>query len=103
VIGILVVGDNHFIVRGPRPSHATALDLARHWSVIRIGARTPDSLAAWTISTREFRENLEWAIMIAGEGDPSPAVSQLLDELRGRGVEIETAHGDIQFSDGLSK
>ena len=32
VTGILVCGDNHFIVRGPRPSHATALDLARHWS-----------------------------------------------------------------------
>ena len=71
--------------------------------MIRIGARTPEALAAWTISTREFRENLEWAIVIAGEGDPSPAVSQLLDELRARGVEIETAHGDIQFSDGLSK
>ncbi|MGA7240810.1 MAG: hypothetical protein WBY44_34320 [Bryobacteraceae bacterium] len=88
--GILVCGDNHFIVRGARPSHATALDLARHWSLIRIGARTPEVLAAWTISTREFRENLEWAIVIAGEGEPSPAVSQLLDEMRARGVEIES-------------
>jgi hypothetical protein len=91
VIGILVCGDNHFIVRGPRPRHATALALARHWSVIRIGAQTPEALTAWTISTREFRENLEWAIVIAGEGKPSPAVSQLLNELRARGVEIETA------------
>lgn len=89
--GILVIGDNHFIVRGPRPSHASALDLARHWSVIRIGAQTPKALAAWAISTREFRENLEWAIVMAGEGEPSPAVSQLLDELRTRGVEIESA------------
>jgi hypothetical protein len=64
--------------------------LARHWTVIRIGARTPEALAAWTISTREFRENLEWAIVIGGEGEPSPAVSQLLDELRTRGVKIET-------------
>jgi hypothetical protein len=90
VTGILVCGDNHFIVRGPRPSHATALALARHWSLIRIGAQTPESLAAWTISTREFRENLQWAIVMAGEGPPSPAVSQLLDELQTRGVEIET-------------
>jgi hypothetical protein len=90
VTGILVCGDNHFIVRGPRPSHAAALDLARHWSLIRIGARTPDALAAWTVSTREFRETLEWAIVITREGPPSPAVSQLLDELRARGVEIET-------------
>jgi hypothetical protein len=91
MVGILVVGDNHFIVRGPRPSHITAIDLARHWSVIRIGSRTPESLAAWTIGTREFRENLEWAMVIAGEAAPSPAVSQLLDELRARGVQIETA------------
>ena len=88
--GILVCGDNHFIVRGPRPSHSTALALARQWSLIRIGARTSDALAAWTISTREFRENLQWAMVLAGETPPSPAVSQLLDELRVRGVEIET-------------
>ncbi len=93
MIGILVVGDNHFIVRGPRPSHATALHLARQWSVIRIDARTPEALAPWTISTREFRENLQWAIVIAGEGDPSPAVSQLLDEIRDRGVETEIIGG----------
>ncbi len=30
--GILVTGDNHFIVRGPKPDPATALSLARHWS-----------------------------------------------------------------------
>ena len=88
--GILVCGDNHFIVRGPRPNHATAIALARHWSLIRIGARTPEALAAWTISTSELRGNLQWAMVQAGETPPSPAVSQLLDELRGRGVEIET-------------
>jgi hypothetical protein len=88
--GILVCGDNHFIVRGPHPTHATALALARHWSIIRIGSETPDSLAAWTISTREFRENLQWAMVLAGKSPPSSAVSQLLDELRTRGVEIET-------------
>ena len=73
MIGILVCGDNHFIVRGPRPNHGTALALAREWSVIRIGSRTPGALVAWTISTREFRENLEWAITIGDEAPPSPA------------------------------
>ncbi len=86
-----MVGDNHFVVRGPRPDGAAALALARHWSVIRIGGRTPDALTPWSISTREFRENLEWAIAIDGECEPSAAVSQLLDELRARGVEIEIA------------
>ena len=91
MIGILVCGDNHFIVRGPKPGFATARQLARHWSVIRIGATTPGELEPWTISTREFRENLEWAIAIAGEGEPSQAVAQLLDELRARGVVVEVA------------
>jgi len=88
VVGILVHGDNHFIVRGPRPSPAIALELARHWSVIRIGAQTPSHLEDWRISTREFRENLEWAILTPGEGEMTQAVAQLLDELQARGVEL---------------
>jgi hypothetical protein len=96
MVGILVCGDNHFIVRGPRPTPATALALARHWSVIRIGARLPESLAPWTITTREFRENLQWAIVIAGRSQPSPAVAQLLTELQARGVKIESADQSTQ-------
>jgi hypothetical protein len=90
MLGILVHGDNHFIVRGPKPDRATALELVRHWSVIQIGVITPAHLQAWRISTREFRENLEWAIVIPGEHDASPAVAQLLDELRARGIPIVT-------------
>ena len=89
-LGILVHGDNHFIVRGPKPNRATARELIRHWSVIQIGAVTPPHLAAWSIRTREFRENLEWAIVVPGETEHSPAVVQLLDELRARGIRIAT-------------
>ena len=67
MVGILVHGDNHFIVRGPFPCRETALALVRHWSVIRIGAATPPALAAWQISSKEFRENLEWAIVVPGD------------------------------------
>ena len=91
MVGILVHGDNHFIVRGPLPSRETALALVRHWSVIRIGAVTPPALAAWQISTKEFRENLEWAIVVPGESAHSAAVVQLLDELRSRGIAIYDA------------
>jgi hypothetical protein len=94
MVGILVHGDNHFVVRGPRPDRATALALVRHWSVIRIGAQTPPELAAWRISTREFRENLEWAIAVPAESAISLAVTQLLDELRARGVPIPDARRD---------
>jgi hypothetical protein len=87
-VGILVHGDNHFIVRGPLPNRDTALALVRHWSVIQIAAVTPPSLAPWSISTREFRENLQWAVVVPSERDPSPAVAQLLQELAARGVTI---------------
>jgi hypothetical protein len=88
MLGIIVHGDNHFIVRGPLPSRAEALDLVRHWSLIRIGAVTPPELALWRISTREFREDLEWAIVAPGPGETTPAVAQLLSELSARGVPI---------------
>lgn len=93
MLGILVDGDNHFIVRGPRPNRGTALALVRHWSLIRIGAPTPPELRLWTISTREFRENLEWAIVVPGDTEHSPAVAQLLDELRARGIAILDTRG----------
>jgi hypothetical protein len=81
-------------VRGPRPDRDAAFALVRHWSVIRIGATTPPALRSWRISTREFRENLEWAIVVAGDRAASPAVAQLLDELRARGVAILDADRD---------
>jgi len=88
MVGILVHGDNHFIVRGPLPDHAQARALARHWSVIEIGQTTPPSLARWRISSQEFRENLEWAVIVPGEGERNPEVSQLLGELSARGIAI---------------
>ena len=88
--GILVHGDNHFIVRGPVPEREIALALVRHWSLIRIGAVLPDRLKSWQIISKEYRENLEWAVVAPGEGQMSPAVAILLDELAGRGIRIET-------------
>ncbi len=88
MVGILVHGDNHFIVRGPLPDRETALALIRHWSLIKIGATTPPVLDRWQIISREFRENLEWAVVVPGETDLSPAVRTLLAELAARGVTI---------------
>ena len=89
MVGILVHGDNHFIVRGPVPDRETALALVRHWSIIRIGASTPASLENWRISTKEFREDLEWAVVVPGERGLSPAVAQLLGELTARDIAIQ--------------
>jgi hypothetical protein len=89
--GILVIGNNHFIVRGPLPDREMALALARHWSLIQIGQTTPVDLQQWSISTREFRENLEWAVIVPGDGEISPAVAQLLEELSARGIIIRNS------------
>ena len=88
-VGILVHGDNHFIVRGPLPDRATALALVRHWSSIQIGVATPPALHRWSISSREFRENLEWAVSVPAESAISPAVTELLAELAARGIAIQ--------------
>jgi hypothetical protein len=88
MVGILVHGDNHFIVRGPLPDREIALALVRHWSLIQIGSTMPPSLDGWRIVTREFRENLQWAIVAPGDGEMSPAVTRLLEELSARGITI---------------
>jgi len=94
VVGILVHGDNHFIVRGPLPNRDVAVALTRHWTIIQIGSSTPAALTAWTISTKEFRENLEWAVVVPGSGAVSEAVRTLLEQLRERGVRIHNAGSD---------
>jgi hypothetical protein len=88
MVGILVHGDNHFIVRGPLPDRETALALVRNWTVIQIGATTPAALDPWRISSREFRENLEWAAIVPAESEISPAVAELLTGLSARGITI---------------
>ena len=88
MIGILVCGDNHFIVRGPLPDRAAARELARHWTIIQICRMMPPSLQDWSIVTRAFREDLEWAVVVPGDGEITPAVGQLLQEMSARGIAI---------------
>ena len=88
MVGILVHGENHFIVQGPLPAREVALELCRHWSIIQIGSTPPAGLEQWHIVSKEFRENLEWAVVVRGQGEISQAVTKLLDELAARGVTI---------------
>jgi len=88
MVGILVHGDNHFIVRGPLPEREVAIELARHWSLIQIGRKTPPHLERWSIISREFRENLEWAVVVPADGEISYAVGVLLGELAARGITV---------------
>jgi hypothetical protein len=89
--GLIVNGDNHFVVRGPRPDRETVCALVKHWSIIEIGQTTPVRLQQWTISTKEFREDLEWAWIVPANTAHTAAVMILLDELKARGVPIEVA------------
>ena len=86
--GILVHGDNHLILRGPLPDRDSALGFVRRWALTQIAATTPHRLDGWQVVTREFRENLEWAAVIPGDTEISPAVTQLLHELSLRGIPI---------------
>jgi len=89
MVGILVHGNNHFILRGPRPDQPTALRLARHWSVIQIGEAASLKFEYWEIRNQEFRENLTWAVVIPGDREPSPGAARLLSELSSRNVHID--------------
>jgi hypothetical protein len=89
--GILVHGNNHFIVRGPLPGRTCALALVQHWSLIQIEGITPPHLDPWRIISREFRENLAWAVVVPGDGEISAAVEELLGELSARGVAIHNS------------
>jgi hypothetical protein len=88
MVGILVHGNNHFILSGPSPDETTALALARHWSIIQIGEANSSSFDQWEIESKEFRENLEWAVVVPGDREVSTGVAQLLGELSARGVTI---------------
>jgi hypothetical protein len=88
--GILVHGNNHYILSGPRPTEAEALELARHWSIVRIGEPVSSTFGAWEVRTKEFRENLHWAVVVPGERETSPGVVELLSEIAKRGITIQT-------------
>ncbi len=88
MVGILVHGNNHFILSGPSPDDAAALVLVRHWSIIQIGEAKSSSFGQWQIRDREFQENLEWAVVVPGDREVSPGVAQLLGGLAARGVNI---------------
>jgi hypothetical protein len=88
MLGVLVYGDNHLILRGPLPAREVAIALVKHWSLVQIGMATPPSLEGWEIISLAFREDLEWAVVVPGDGETSGAVAKLLEELAARGIVI---------------
>ena len=89
MVGILVHGENHFILKGPRPDAREAMEMARYWSETRIGEKKRWTFGKWEVRSKEFRENLEWAVIVSGGTETSAGVRQLLAELEERGVPIQ--------------
>jgi len=96
MVGILVHGNNHFILSGPEPTEEEAIRLARHFSVVQIGKPVPSSFGKWEIRNNVFRENLEWAVVVPGESEISPVVSKLLAEVAVRGVVIRACNEGLE-------
>lgn len=96
-LGLLVYGDNHILVRGPLPGPARARDLIRGWMLPTIGSSADHSglRSRWRITTKEFRENIDWAIVLESDAGPQPAVIQLLGEIAARGVPIHRCPGPL--------
>jgi hypothetical protein len=89
--GILVHGSNHLIVSGNAPTLEQARKLVKAWELPNIGP--PPSIPGWSIKTREFRENLSWAVVLDNGEPQTSAVLVLLDELAARGVSILRGEG----------
>ena len=88
MVGILVHGNNHFILSGPLPDETAAWRWYGTLSNVQIGEAESSSFGQWQIRSKEFRENLEWAVIVPGDRETSPGVAQLLEELSARGVTI---------------
>jgi hypothetical protein len=101
MVGILVHGDNHFILSGPPPDEASAMEMARHWSIVQIGGEKSARFGKWEIRTEELRENLEWAVIVPAENQISAGVLKLLAEISARGIEIRQCAKGQSNASGL--
>ena len=93
MLGLLVHGDNHFIVAGPLPSLAAARRLAWRWEVPAPGITAAPEELPWRIVTKAFREELEWAVVLEGSSPRTAAVEALLAELEARAVAVHRGPG----------
>ena len=91
------------MVRGPEPTVSEARLLVRRWEFPTVedllSPPVPDP--RWQISVKEFREDLQWAIVLPAETEPTDAVRQLLSELKHRGVSILYALPFSSLTTGL--
>jgi len=74
MVGILVQGDNHFIVRGPLPNRKVALELIRHWSSSKL-ERLRRLRSINGKSSPRVPGEPRMAVVVPGDDEMSPAVT----------------------------
>ena len=95
-LGIIVFGEDHFLIRGPVPDAQMAAYLVRRWifpSTEDLLGTSPPLPPEWKITSSEFRENIEWAMVLSCPKAHNSSVAELLGELEARGVKIAKAPG----------
>ena len=75
MVGILVHGNNHFILSGPSPDEAAALALVRHWSIVQIGEAKSSLSGSGKLGRKSFER-------IWNGQSLSPAIVRPLQEWR---------------------
>jgi hypothetical protein len=54
MVGILIHGNNHFILSGPLPDEAAPVAPVRNWSIVQIGEAKSSSFGEWEIRSKSF-------------------------------------------------
>ena len=85
--------EQSFYFAGAATEQSRGAPLADNWRLVQIGEVKPTKFEQWEICFKEYRESLQWAMILPGERETSPAVVELLAELARRGVAIFSQEG----------
>lgn len=101
-LGLIVCGEDHFLIRGVKPDLEMARYLVRRWtfpSVDDVLGLSPPMPSGWRITTKEFREDISWVIVLACSSVVSEAVRQLLIDSGGDEIKQACLQGLIGTHD----
>ncbi len=84
-LGLIVYGEDHFLIRGPKPDAAMARYLVRRWifsSIEDLLGTSPPIPANWQITTSEFSESPVSASLKVVHGMMTPSAVRRLAGVR---------------------
>jgi len=101
-LGLIVCCEDHFLIRGVKPDLEMARYLVRRWtfpSVDDVLGLSPPLPTEWRITTKEFREDISWVIVVACASRVSEAVVGLLMDSGGDEIKQACLQGLIGTND----